>query len=39
MFLGAAGGVAASHLLGLPLIPAVAMGVGAARTRPFTRIR
>ena len=29
MFIGAAGGVAASHLPGLPLIPAVAMGIGA----------
>jgi hypothetical protein len=29
MFLGAAGGMAMSHLPGLPLIPAVAMGIGA----------
>jgi H+/Cl- antiporter ClcA len=29
MFLGAAGGMALSHLPGLPLIPAVAMGIGA----------
>lgn len=29
MFIGAAGGVAASHLPGLPLVPAVAMGIGA----------
>jgi H+/Cl- antiporter ClcA len=29
MFLGAAGGVALSHLPGLPLIPAAAMGIGA----------
>src|SRR5450755_1817217 len=29
MFLGAAGGIALSHLPGLPLIPAVAMGIGA----------
>ena len=29
LFLGAAGGVAMSHLPGLPLIPAVAMGIGA----------
>jgi H+/Cl- antiporter ClcA len=29
MFLGAAGGVAMSHLPGLPLVPAVAMGIGA----------
>jgi hypothetical protein len=29
MFLGAAGGIAASHLPGLSLVPAVAMGIGA----------
>jgi H+/Cl- antiporter ClcA len=29
MFIGAAAGVAASHLPGLPLVPAVAMGIGA----------
>jgi hypothetical protein len=29
MFLGAAGGVLLSHLPGLPLVPAVAMGIGA----------
>jgi hypothetical protein len=29
LFVGAAGGVAASHLPGLPLVPAVAMGIGA----------
>lgn len=29
MFIGAAGGIAMSHLPGLPLIPAVAMGIGA----------
>jgi H+/Cl- antiporter ClcA len=29
MFIGAVGGVAMSHLPGLPLIPAVAMGIGA----------
>jgi len=29
LFLGAAGGMALSHLPGLPLIPAVAMGLGA----------
>jgi H+/Cl- antiporter ClcA len=29
MFLGAAGGMAMSHLPGLPLIPAVSMGIGA----------
>ncbi len=29
MFLGAAGGMALSHLPGLPLVPGVAMGIGA----------
>jgi H+/Cl- antiporter ClcA len=29
MFIGAAAGIAASHLPGLPLVPAVAMGIGA----------
>lgn len=29
MFLGAAGGIALSHAPGLPLVPAVAMGIGA----------
>src|SRR6478736_2015121 len=29
MFIGAVGGVAMSHLPGLPLVPAVAMGIGA----------
>jgi H+/Cl- antiporter ClcA len=29
MFIGAAGGLALSHLPGLPLVPAVAMGIGA----------
>jgi H+/Cl- antiporter ClcA len=29
MYLGAAAGIAASHLPGLPLVPAVAMGIGA----------
>jgi H+/Cl- antiporter ClcA len=29
LFLGAAGGMALSHLPGLPLVPAVAMGIGA----------
>ena len=29
MFVGAAGGIALSHLPGLPLVPAVAMGIGA----------
>ncbi len=32
MFLGAAGGIAASHLPGLELVPAVAMGIGAMST-------
>jgi H+/Cl- antiporter ClcA len=40
LFLGAAAGVAASHLPGLPLVPAVAMGMGAMATTmlglPFT---
>jgi H+/Cl- antiporter ClcA len=29
MFLGAVGGIALSHLPGLPLVPALAMGLGA----------
>jgi H+/Cl- antiporter ClcA len=29
MFIGAAAGIAASHLPGLPLVPAIAMGIGA----------
>ena len=29
IFLGAAGGIAMSHLPGLPMVPAVAMGIGA----------
>jgi H+/Cl- antiporter ClcA len=29
MFLGAVGGIALSHLPGLPLVPAIAMGIGA----------
>ena len=29
MFLGAAGGIALSHLPGLPMVPGVAMGIGA----------
>jgi H+/Cl- antiporter ClcA len=29
MFIGAAGGIALSHLPGLPLVPGVAMGIGA----------
>jgi H+/Cl- antiporter ClcA len=29
LFVGAAGGLAASHLPGLPMVPAVAMGIGA----------
>ncbi|MGH3297356.1 MAG: chloride channel protein [Trebonia sp.] len=32
IFLGAAGGIAFSHLPGLPLVPAVAMGIGAMCT-------
>jgi H+/Cl- antiporter ClcA len=32
MFLGAAGGIAASHLPGLELVPAAAMGIGAMCT-------
>ena len=32
MFIGAAGGIAASHLPGLSLVPAVAMGIGAMST-------
>jgi H+/Cl- antiporter ClcA len=32
MFIGAAGGVAASHLPGMSLVPAVAMGIGAMAT-------
>jgi H+/Cl- antiporter ClcA len=32
MFLGAAAGIAASHLPGLELVPAVAMGIGAMST-------
>ena len=40
MFIGAAAGIAASHLPGLPMIPAVAMGIGAMcatmLTLPFT---
>ena len=32
MFIGGAGGIAASHLPGLELVPAVAMGIGAMST-------
>ena len=32
MFIGAAGGIAASHLPGLSLVPGVAMGIGAMCT-------
>ncbi len=32
MFIGAAGGIAASHLAGLSLVPGVAMGIGAMCT-------
>jgi H+/Cl- antiporter ClcA len=42
MFIGAAGGVAASHLPGLSLVPGVAMGIGAMCTvmlrLPFTSV-
>src|SRR4029450_1635049 len=42
MFLGAAGGVALSHLPGLPLVPGVAMGIGAMSvlmlTLPMTSV-
>jgi chloride channel protein, CIC family len=36
MFIGAAGGIAASHLPGLELVPAVAMGIGAMCTVMLT---
>jgi chloride channel protein, CIC family len=36
MFIGAAAGIAASHLPGLPLVPAVAMGIGAMCTAMLT---
>jgi H+/Cl- antiporter ClcA len=36
MFIGAAGGIAASHLPGLDLIPGVAMGIGAMCTVMLT---
>src|SRR3954463_13770210 len=36
IFIGAAGGMLASHLPGLPLIPAVAMGIGAMSTVMLT---
>ena len=32
LFIGAAGGIAASHLVGLSLVPAVGMGIGAMST-------
>jgi chloride channel protein, CIC family len=42
MFLGAAGGIALSHLPGLPLVPAVAIGIGAVAvvmlSLPFTSV-
>ena len=42
MFIGAAGGVALSHLPGLGLIPAAAIGIGAATAAmlrlPFTAV-
>jgi H+/Cl- antiporter ClcA len=36
MFIGAAAGVAASHLPGLTVVPAVAMGIGAMCTAMLT---
>jgi hypothetical protein len=36
VFIGAAAGIAASHLPGLPLVPAVAMGIGAMSTVMLT---
>jgi chloride channel protein, CIC family len=36
MFIGAAAGIAASHLPGLSLVPAVAMGIGAMCTAMLT---
>ena len=36
MFIGAAGGIAASHLPGMELVPAVAMGIGAMCTVMLT---
>jgi hypothetical protein len=42
LFIGAAGGIALSHLPGLPLVPAVAMGLGAMSavmlTLPLTSV-
>jgi hypothetical protein len=42
LFIGAAGGIALSHLPGLPLVPAVAMGIGAMTvvmlTLPLTSV-
>lgn len=42
MFIGAAGGIALSHLPGLPLVPAAAMGIGAMTAAmlrlPFTAV-
>jgi H+/Cl- antiporter ClcA len=42
LFIGAAGGIAMSHLPGLPLVPAVAMGLGAMSavmlTLPLTSV-
>jgi hypothetical protein len=32
LFIGAAGGIAASHLPGLDMVPAIAMGIGAMST-------
>jgi len=36
MFVGATGGIALSHLPGLPLVPAVAMGIGAMTAAVLT---
>jgi hypothetical protein len=42
MFIGGAGGIALSHLPGLPLVPAAAMGIGAMTAAmlrlPFTAV-
>ena len=42
LFIGAAGGIALSHLPGLPLVPAIAMGLGAMSvvmlTLPLTSV-
>ncbi|MGP0031589.1 MAG: chloride channel protein [Acidimicrobiales bacterium] len=42
LFIGAAGGIALTHVAGLPLVPAVGMGIGAMSTAmlrlPFTSV-